>query len=305
MCGGEEIHAAAGRFRDRCLLNDGALFSGDGVGGASGTLWTVQRLSGLDNLDTPVQGGGSFIDGLRSQLDGRTDEEIQLVAEAVGVLLLFGHDTAGETRIAHVRALLAEMREPAELPVEMERAFHAGGVAKFSAGNAWRHAYVRFLIRFATRVKELTVDERTATLSDPWRFRDLVAEVRTSTDAMAANSLLHAVFPETFESMVLESHRAAFVEAFAGARGVADAPSTDAQIARVRELAQAGRPAPLDLYEPPLYDVWKHEPSSAWAQAVALGAKLCAHPEVRFAGARLQAQGRGGSGTGPKGASER
>ena len=271
---GEEIYTEAARFREHCLLNDGALL---GRAGADARLWTLERLSGLHDLITPIQ-GGSFIENLRSQLDGRTDEDKQLVAEAMYVLLLFGLDTSSDTRRAHLETLLSDMSQPAQLSTEMEQALKAGGVANFGAGNAWRHAYVRFLIRFATRVKELAADERATTLRDPWRFRDLVADARTGADAMAANSLLHVVFPETFEYMVAEAHRTRLLEAFAAVPGVADASNSDAQIALVRERAQAGQPHAFDLYEPPMVDIWKSDASTAWTEAVALGAKLFAHP---------------------------
>jgi hypothetical protein len=268
---GDEIYAEAARFSRDCLQADGSLIIGDGPVGQE--LWTLERLQTLGNLITPIE-SGSFIDNLRSQLNGRDDRARQLVAEALYLLLLFGLDTKPATRIAHIDSLLSGMQEPVALSDTMEDALHAGGVANFSAGNAWRHAYLRFLLRFAARVKGLAAGERQVVLDDPWRLREVVEEVRTTTDSMAANCLLHVLFPDTFEYVVGPLHRERLIATFADAPGVAGAPNPDAKIARIRELAQAGRSTALDFYEPPFVDVWQHDASLAWTDAIRLGIKL-------------------------------
>jgi AAA domain (dynein-related subfamily) len=265
---GEVIYAEADRFRESCLRRDGSLLVPAGA-----DLWTAERVHGLEDLITPVQ-GGSFLDNLLAQLEGRSEADRLLVTEGLYLLLLFGLDTSAEKKIEHLERLLSELRDPVALSKPMTSALRAGGVANFSAGNAWRHAYLRFIFRFAQRLKDQPGGQREETLSDPWKCHGLSQEVRTSTDAMAANCLLHVLFPETFEYVVGEAHRTQLVEAFAAAPGVRDAPSTDARIQRIRELAQSGQADPIDFYESPFVDIWKHQPSVAWSETVRLGALL-------------------------------
>ena len=269
---GDEIYAEADRFRASCLLRDGSMLVP-----ARTDLWTAGRLRGLQNLISPVQ-GGSFLDNLQNQLEGRPDEDRLLVADALYVLLLFGLDTAAHTRIAHLERILSELSDSVALLKPMRSALHAGGVANFSAGNAWRHAYLQFILRFAQRLKEQPSDQREATLADPWKCHAHSHDVRTSTDAMVANCLLHVLFPETFEYMVAETHRAQLLDAFHAAPGAADAQNTDVRIQQIRELAQAGQDDPVGLYEPPFVDIWKHQAPMAWAETIRLGTKLYEDP---------------------------
>lgn len=265
---GDEIYDAAAAFRDRCLIDDGSLFS-EGT-----TLWTGEALGTLSTLVDSDPGPGKFVDKLILQLDGRSDHQIQLTAEAVALLLTFVHDTSGDLRRKHVERILGEMREPAAVSAEIDAAFHAGGVASFSAGNAWRHAHVRLIIRFAARVKLMPRGDRAEALVDSSRVRELVHEVSTSTGAMAANALLHVLFPETFEYMVSEAHRDRFIETFAAAPGVMDGANKEERIGRIRALVQADQANPVNLYEQPLYGVWAHDPSPQWAEATILGGKV-------------------------------
>jgi hypothetical protein len=271
---GDEIYAEADRFRTTCLQRDGSLL----LPGRD-DLWTADRLRGLQDLITPVQGARSFLDNLKAQLHGRSDDDRVVVADGLYLLLLFVLDSKADTKIDHLRALLAELRDPVALSEPMTAALHAGGVSNFSAGNTWRHAYLRFVLRFAQRLKQQPETQRTETLSDPWQLHALVHQVRTSTDAMAANCLLHVLFPEIFEYVVGETSRTQLIEAFAAAGDAGHATNADARIQQIRTLAQAGQPDPIDLYESPFVDIWKHQPSVAWLEATRLGAKFYEDPD--------------------------
>src|SRR4051794_5488945 len=75
-------------------------------------------------------------------------------------------------------------------------------------------------------------------------------------------------YPEQFEYMVSETHRAKLIDAFRSAPGVAAAENVDRKIERIRELASAGGDPALDLYEDPFYGTWKGEAPGRWAEAV-------------------------------------
>jgi len=266
---GDEIYSAAAVFKDSCLIGDGSLFT------PGSRIWTADDLRAVEaRVGIADLGEDSFIDKLEAQLDGRSSEQIQLAAELLYVLLLPELDTGGPKKREHVSRILQMLPAPIEIPTELDKALDAGGAANFAASKAYRDAHMRFLAKLVARLKDTDDDERRRIVAVPWEFRTLVTQVRTSTDGMQANSLLHLLFPQEFEYMVSEEHRRKLIEAFQAAPGVADAENADRKIARIRELASLGDDRALDLYEDPFQEIWKSEPSPRWVEVVAWSRRL-------------------------------
>src|SRR4051794_16716881 len=159
---------------------DGSLFTDRRV-------WTVERLQSIDaRVALPDVGSGSWLDKLMGQLKVLDVDEILLGAELVYMLLLPQLDTLADTKREQLERVLALLPNAPALPERLDAAFDGGGVANFSTAKAWSPALLRFIIRLAVHVKELPDAGREAVLSDPWAFRAVVAEVRTSTDQMMA-----------------------------------------------------------------------------------------------------------------------
>jgi 5-methylcytosine-specific restriction enzyme B len=192
---GEPIYSAAERVRDSCLRRDGSLFTpGDEV-------WTRANLSVVEQrIGIADAGGQSSIDKLEVQLTGLDPAVIQLGAELLFVQMISEADTHGQTAREHLARILGLLPQPVALPEGLDQALDAGGVAGFAAGKAYRDAHVRFLARRAAELKNLSIGERDAVLDDPWRFRAVTVDVRTSTDAMEANAVLYLLFPTPFRT---------------------------------------------------------------------------------------------------------
>jgi 5-methylcytosine-specific restriction protein B len=167
---------------------DGSLFTDQRV-------WTVEALQSIDaRVSLADIGSGSWLDKLEVQVEALGDDEILLAAELVFVLLLPQSDTGANTKREQLGRVLALLPDALAVPERLDAAFDGGGVANFSTAKSWTPALLRFIIRLAIRLKELTEPERDAVLSDAWAFRDVVDEVRTSTDQMMANAIKHVLF---------------------------------------------------------------------------------------------------------------
>lgn len=206
---GDEIYAAAALFKDRCLAHDGALFS-------DATVWTIDGLRQIENRLGQAVGEGSYVDRLIAQVEDLSPAEIQLAAEVLYMLLLPQADTHPTTKRTHVSRLLALLEIPPELSSVVDRALDASGVANFSTAKSWSAKLLQLIARVAARLKELPAADLERALSDPVAFRDVVSQVRTSTDRMMAYALQHVLFPERFEYVISEDHhrRSRATEAF-------------------------------------------------------------------------------------------
>lgn len=272
---GSEVYAEVRRFVEACLVQNGSLVAdGQSIGGSA--LWTSARLGHLEGLldDVPA---GTFTEKLRAQLEGRNAEERLLVVEALYVVLLLPTDTFGAT----ARKQLAEVAaSDFALPASMSEALDAGGVAGFAAGNSWRAQHLRFLLNFATHFKALSSADRVATAQDPTRFEALVTQSQMGSDAIAANSLLHLAFPDTFSYAVSAGDQAALATAFAEAPGRA-ASNSRRRVGEITAAIEAHGLAGDTVYEPYAVNVWKRPASDSWDQAVRLGIAYFRHPRFQ------------------------
>jgi hypothetical protein len=264
----EEIYSAAAEFHDRCLRVDGSLFT-------DRRIWTVEALQSIDTrISLADIGSGSWLDKLEVQVEVLGADEILLAAEMVFVLLLPQSDTGANTKREQLGRVLALLPDAPVVPERLDAAFDGGGVANFSTAKSWTPALLHFIIRLAIRLKELTEPERDAVLSDAWAFRDVVAEVRTSTDQMMANAIKHVFFPDFFESIISPSQRDQLIRTFDKLPDVADQPGSDRQIARIVELATAASDGEFTLYEDTFRRVWSEPADPRWEEGVRLAQQL-------------------------------
>jgi len=269
----EEIYNAGDEFRERCLRMDGSLFT-------DGRVWTVEGLRSIDaRFALPDVGSGSWLDKLEARLEVLSVDEILLGAELVYMLLLPQLDMLAPTKREKLDRILALLPDAPAVPERLAAAFDGGGVASFSTAKSWSPALLRFITRLALHLKELPEPQREAALSNPWAFRAVVAEVRTSTDQMMANAIKHALFPDAFESIISPSQREHLVRTFGGLPGVADQPDGDPKVARIVELGTAATDGEFNLYEDTFRRVWSAPPDSRWVEGVRLAQRLYARDD--------------------------
>jgi 5-methylcytosine-specific restriction enzyme B len=269
----EEIYSASAEFRDRCLRIDGSLFT-------DRRIWTVEALQAIDaRVSLSDVGSGSWLDKFETQLDVLGADEILLGAELVFVLLLPQSDTRAATKREQLSRVLALLPDAPMVPARLDAAFDGGGVANFSTAKSWTPALLRFIIRLAIRLKELTESQRDAVLADAWAFRDVVDEVRTSTDQMMANAIKHELFPDSFESIISPSQRDQLIGTFDKLPDVADQPDSDRKITRIVELATAASDGEFNLYEDAFRRVWSGTTDPRWKEGVRLAQLLYARED--------------------------
>ena len=137
------------------------------------------------------------------------------------------------------------------------------------AWQVYRDAYVRFLLKLARAAKEEVRNGRAEDLQDPWRFRDVVAGVRTSTDGLEANAVLHACFPDEFDVMISGGHRDKLLRRFGGAPLVSDADDEEHKLLAVREVLADRVPEPIDEpYDDAVRATWDGPASPEWDDLV-------------------------------------
>jgi hypothetical protein len=251
------VYEVADRFRRECLIEDGSLFTDNELTTLENAE-ALQAVVGQEDLsDKP------FMVKLVSQVEGLTAAQILACAELLLLQLMGENDTGGELKRKHVEELLALVPQRIELPADVVEAIEGGGVASYAAGKNRRDVYLRFLADVVVRLKTLDVEERRATLDDPWNFHAIVLEERTSGNGMQANALLHLLFPETFECVISGTHRAPLLKAFANAPGIADLPDDDRKIRRLHDLTTEQAGWELNFYDEPLRAVWQEKDSAA------------------------------------------
>lgn len=262
---------AAQRLVERCLHQDGALFSESG----DRSIWTLELAQVLDGrVGAPDESEGNFISKLDRQLSGLEPDAIQLAAELLYVELLGENDTGGGKKEEHVDHVLGLVDGTTAMPQELREALHAGGVASYGSGKMHRDAFMRFLVRLVIEWKSLEPDEQERLLGSPWDFGAFVNGLRGSKDALQSNALLHLIFPETFEYMISPTHRRLLLEAFGGAPGVADVDEEDRQIQIVREVGSAALGRELQLYQKPFHGIWSEPPSPEWQELIPWAVRL-------------------------------
>jgi 5-methylcytosine-specific restriction protein B len=253
-----EIYEFFDRWRQNCLIEDGGVFSAAHV-------WTDDNLSVLQTtLGAELIGEGTFFEKLRTQLEPHPPEIRQLGVEIVYVEYLGERDTSVATKQAKLQALLDLLPEDVSVPAGLWEILD-GGIASYGPGKSYRDAYVRFLLKLARAAKEEVRAGRAEVLEDPWLFRNVVARVRTSTDGLEANAVLHACFPDEFDVMISGGHRDKLLRRFGSAPLVAEANEEEKKLLAVRDVLRSCVPEPIaEPYDDAVRPTWDGPASPEW-----------------------------------------
>lgn len=257
-----EVLEAAHEWRDRCLLDDGSVFT-------ERHLWTLENLDYLDryfiqNLDA---GEGGFLTKLESQLSPAPPEAKQLAAEILWVLYLYANDASMKpgTKRLQIKRVWEWSGEPLPdadwaLTSALERGVGNPGMAFHS--HRWRELV--FFIVLMLRWKELPADERRSLLADPWAFAAWVDVQKESRRRQLRHILLYLLFPNHFEPAATGNHKRTIIRAFLegwgeapGEVNLSDRLEVDRAIIEIRaRLAEEFPDTPIDFYREPLRSRW-------------------------------------------------
>jgi 5-methylcytosine-specific restriction enzyme B len=240
------VYDVAARWVDAALRRDDSLFT-PGV-----AIWTLARLDELDRLyvQRPDLGEGSFEDKLHAQLDGASPAAVQLMAEILFVYYLPArYNISGPTKRQKLEQVLSWMPSPVSIPADLLEVTDHGVGSGGPGFHLYKWASVAFLVAFARRWKQSPIDIRQRALEDPWAFLDFVLQIPTDGGGIyGRESLLHLVFPDTFERIFSGQDKWRLAEAL---KAVVDDPSAsiDRRIAQIRKNLESRFGSDFDFYD--------------------------------------------------------
>jgi 5-methylcytosine-specific restriction protein B len=254
------ILAAAEHWKQRCLAQDGAVFSDQAV-------WATPQITPLvdhyvNNLDL---GEGHFLDKLESQLKPVSSAAKQLAAEMQWVMLLCPSNISAANKKEVIGRVWEWSGQPAVVnsPWLSDEVLAGIGSAGTSYNtNRWRELV--FFVRLTQAVKTLSLSDRDHLLGDGLAFAQFMESVPECESRQLRHMLLFLLWPDSFERVFGGTDRRAIVAAFTGRShgqvGQLSALQIDGELAAIRK-AQEERfnTRELDFYAPPLKAEWKQE----------------------------------------------
>ena len=260
------VLVAAARWRDRCLRDDGSVFTGR-------SLWTSENVGYLvrhyaENLD---EGEGTFFEKLESQLAPAPGSAKQLAAEMFWVmyLILIPSSMQPGTKRRQIRTVWEWSGERLpNAPEQLEEALNEGVLHPGTAYNAHRWREFLFFVRAMESWKGLAGPEREARLADPWAFAKWLLDLDDSGNRQLRHILCYMLFPGHFEPMATNYQKRLIVKAFRKRQG-RDPDRVDYadRIAVDRELRMVRERHVLEKEVPPNFSFFEEQQRRVWDPA--------------------------------------
>ena len=255
---------AAARWRDRCLRNEGSVFTDKSLWNSENVAFLVRHYA--DNLD---EGEGNFFEKLETQLAPAPASAKQLAAEMLWVMYLYpvpGSMQPG-TKRQQIRQVWEWSGEPLpDAPVELEEALNDGVGHPGTAFQTLRWKEFLFFVRLIEAWTRLSASQREAWLSGPWNLAEWLREQDETRSRQLRHILLYLLFPDHFEPFATATQKRNIVRAFARELGedpaafdYKDRIALDRQILVIREQLQKEKGAALDFdfHDEPYLKVWR------------------------------------------------
>ena len=252
---------AAEKWKQRCLLGGGSLFSEE-------SLWRRENFRELQTyyVERPDEGSGTFEEKLQRQLEPATPEARCLWAEISWVYYLIVNSVTRVRKLDRIRTVWESSGAP--LPEDHWALGDVldGGVVNPGtayAGHKWRE--FTFIITIMLDWCSRSVQERKSLLGDPWNFAAWVDGQKDGRRRQFRHALLFLLFPDVFESILSIRHKKAIVKVFADETGNSFDVDRMSLIELDKALA-AMRPRLRDkypghginfFYESPIKELWQ------------------------------------------------
>ncbi len=258
----QPVYDAADKFVEVALRAAESLFT------PGSSIWTSENLDDLHSrfVENPDESSDSFDAKLERQLGGAPDATTQLAAELIYVHLLIARSMSGVKKRALLSKVISWMASPVEIPDELDAVLNTGIASTGMAFLTYRPFQLWMLIDFMRRWKEMPADEREDRLTDPWKFKETVAASAQKASSPQEEALMHLVFPDTFEPLILRSAKKRIAEHFAE-HVHTPTPDVDRQLLEIREALTQEYGAGFMFYDPPIAVQWQKD-SSHWGQFV-------------------------------------
>jgi predicted HNH restriction endonuclease len=284
----EEVYAAADIWKERCLLNDGALFSDDSI-------WTATNLSTLQDLviSNADPGSGNFRDKLFQQLSGASSNTVQLAAELMWLIYLFPlgqqvEQVTPSTKAATKSQKVNEILKWGGLPTPTGEVVTVNALSGIGRTGRYYTRYwhaLQYMLEIFIAWKGLPYERKVELREEQnaWEFAKWSDHFEQQTQVPFRHALLFFLFPNNFERMVSFSHKQEVVRdywhklsaqdrsIFFNSGGFEDALSVDKAVFVIRkDLEQEKNSADLDFYRGDLDGTWgmEHKPFPSKDQTI-------------------------------------
>lgn len=254
------IFQAAGEWRDKCLIGGGSLLW------PSREIWSAANLGRfkacfIDKPDTAKD--KNFEQKFRAQLAAENEDVTRLACELLFVYFLYPSSVLRPRKTGLIREVASWRSIDVDQKDPRFNCFDSGIGNPGLVYNTGRPNELTFLARFAIVVSGKSVDERQNLLKDHISTRnvldDLAEEHREEfgRPPQLRHILLYLLFPDDYERIASEGHKARICEAF-GEIVEHDVPDdTDDLLKAIRLKLTALMPSkPLDFYWEPLRSCW-------------------------------------------------
>lgn len=230
--------------------------------------WSKQGLEELnsrfwDNLLEGEEGGGKFESKWELQLKGASAEVRLLAAECLLIYYLPTVSVGPARKLEMINRTIGP--EFPELHVGSDSvAYQALQTAIANPGqyyNTRQDIHVGYLMDFALRLKQKSLDERSSLLEEnPWEFAEFAEEGEHSSDAMR-NMLCHLLYPEYFERIASNQHKDLILKAFNELDTSGPDVSQDKKLYAIRQSLKQRLPdwdeSRRDYYSSDLEPIWR------------------------------------------------
>ncbi len=186
----EPTYQAARQWRDTSLRTGASLFD------PKRTVWTSDvvadlRYHVLEHYDDSAR---SFSEKLADQLEGASQEVHLLAAEILYLHLLALSNVTAEKKLENINGVGALAPEPFEVPDQLVEPLGLGLINGGAGFNTNRYYLVEFLIEFAAHWSELSEEDRSRLLDDPWAFKAMLVAVPQRRANAQRNAVLFLLF---------------------------------------------------------------------------------------------------------------
>ena len=226
----EDVYAAAEVWKERCLLQDGALLSDTKI-------WNIQNINEL--FDRVIQNSdqtprASYLSKLEKQLAGTKPEISQLAAEAIYVIYLCPlgtrfHEASGNWPKPNIRPQTKRDRIKSifsfggmDIPTLNPEASNSrllddttlSGLCNVGPGLVSIHTMIEHLLLFLKSWKIMQTEEQKGYLAEDsaWLFGQWFDEILPpESNQLMRNQILHLLFPNHFERIIAKDDKIGFL----------------------------------------------------------------------------------------------
>jgi hypothetical protein len=194
----------------------------------------------------------------KKQLEGASDEILQLAAELLYVQQFFNASTGPEKKLENVKAVLAWSTDPIQIPEWATEAVNRG-FSRDQTFNQHRPFHLGWLNEYLIHWHELAEAERNVLLSDPWRFAQDVRAVEFSLGAYQPmqEAWLYIAFPDSFESISSRAHKQRIRDAFADRLEAGPSDNIDLDLFQIRRNLTGQYGEGFHFYQSPIVEQWR------------------------------------------------